>query len=223
MAYAGESGYRALHFRALLEICGTPRDTEARLLALRSAAAGIVRRDTISSGSTAVFGTRVDKLCIKNNSLCALVGDLAVPVLPIELWPLVRTLAVLSPASKGYSKGRSLVKRGDKEALYEHSSVLFCASASGSGGTTPFGAITIGGILFADALLNASSLWTEFLAGTARSFIGQLPRLLVRPVFDAGQVASFLNGSRDTLLLPVGQKGRMMLRAIAAHWGRRFV
>ena len=128
-----------------------------RLLALGSAAAGIVRRDTISSGSTAVFGTRVDKLCIKNNALCALVGDLAVPVLPMELWPLVRTLAVLSPASKGYSKGRSLVKRGDKEALYEHSSVLFCASASGSGGTTPFGAITIGGILFADALLNASA------------------------------------------------------------------
>ena len=211
MAGASEPGYRAQHFNALLDICRTPRDSEARDLALKSDAAATVRRSTASNQSTNVFKARVGKLCINDSSLCALMGGLFVPVFPVESWPLLRALAVLSVSAKDYH-GRSISKRIDKEALYQHSSVLFCACASGTGGSTPFGAITIGGVSFKDALLRAPSLWTEFLAGPARYFIGCIPRSLVRPIFDAGQVNSFMNGDRDSLLLPVGQKGRIMLR-----------
>lgn len=218
-AVTDEPGYLCAHIRTVLDICGT--STEQRPAALVTAAADIVRQATISNGGRTTFAERMGKLVCTGGALCAVVpGKFDMPVVfAVEMWRLLRVLAVLSPTAASYIPGRT-----DKQALCDFSNLMF-VSASGTGGRPPFGSITASdpAVNFAVSLRSAERLWSEFMAGPARCFIGQIPAELVRPTFDAALVADFVEGRRATLLSPVGRPGRVFQRALVQAMGRRYV
>ena len=176
-----------------------------------------LRRKT-ACRSAEIFSGRIANMRIVGNAICE--GPAGhIVIAPSELWPLLRCLALLSPSSDA---GAHVARRSVEQSLLELSSFIFCADNRRG---VRFGAVTVGtdSLSLSGALTSVLPLWRSFLASSARSFMGQLPTSLSRPVHDAQQVADFIDHDRATLLIPAGRLGRAVLRAIMATWKRRYV
>ena len=216
----GDAGYTAEHFETLSWIAALTPGSNEHLSALASLRAAVVRRDTVSSGSSQTFAERLRSLSVIDGDLCYMKEGMPLRLLPLEMWPLVRALAMLSPSSD-YGAGRSLAHRTDKAALAELKTI--CAAA-GWGAKPPFGFISSSSLTFIEALRTALDRWLECLDSPARCYLDLLPRELSLPVHDGMHTASFLAGTRPSLLILCGQggrAGRAFCRALAAHAKRR--
>jgi hypothetical protein len=205
--------------RGILE---TAPESSSRAMALATDDAIVLRRAITSNSSTTEFLRRLEKLRSSRDAVYQDAGDGAPLrlVVPMEAAALLRALVVLSPKPEAYYKGRSLALRAlDSSALGEHA--IFCAS--GGGGRTPFGALSPDDTDMAYALEHALQLWRAVSAGPARTILKHIPPSLVVPTHNAAQWDAFLRGERDTLLIPRGHIGRVMMRALLAALKRRFV